>query len=379
MIRRLIRQRKKRRISGYERYLRGHSKRKKALLSYLVEPVLQHERGIETNRFSNNGIAITIPRALNELGYSVDIVDWEDSEPLPDEHYDLVIQHAGKNFHSVRTVLTGSNKLIYFSTGNYWRFHNEKEEERLAYFEERHGVRLKPDRYIEFPEEDANSAASGIIALGDPTVERTYAGFKNVRSIDNASYPDDHFLTSSKDFETSRKNLLFFAGGGNIHKGLDLVIDALADAPELNLYIMTSLNRDFARFYRRPLRDRKNIFYLGMTPMRSAAFYEVADRCAFSILPSCSEGQAGSIVETMNQGLIPVVTPETRLDTGSFGITLHDLTVGGLTSQISQMVRISPADAKEMSLAAREAAVEHHSPSVFLETFKRHVEDILSR
>ena len=106
-------------LYSYGKYLQanesGLNKNKRALVSYLVSPLSNPPQKI---RFSNDGIALNIARALNELGYIVDIVNWDDLNFIPEKKYDLFIGHGGKNFeniykHSLGNILWLEN--IYFN------------------------------------------------------------------------------------------------------------------------------------------------------------------------------------------------------------------------------------------------------------------------
>ena len=113
------------RIYDYKKYLyKSNRKPKKALVSYLVNPVIDELSGVQTSLFSNNGAGRTIPKLLNELGYTVDVINWDDTRPITGK-YDLVIFHGGKNFDQIKKLKTNNNKLVYYSTGSYWRYHND--------------------------------------------------------------------------------------------------------------------------------------------------------------------------------------------------------------------------------------------------------------
>ena len=145
------------RIYDYKKYLhKSNRKPKKALVSYLVNPVIDELSGIQTSLFSNNGAGRTIPKLLNELGYTVDVINWDDTRPITGK-YDLVIFHGGKNFDQIKKLKTNNNKLVYYSTGSYWRYHNDEEQKRLDYFEKRHNKKYKLDREIQDAEEQANT------------------------------------------------------------------------------------------------------------------------------------------------------------------------------------------------------------------------------
>ena len=347
---------------------------KHALLSYLDVSIKQYLKHQPTSRFSNDGLAIGWLKVLLQLGYSVDVINWADTTFNFAHKYDLVVSHGGVNFEQLHKQLAADVPYIYFSTGNYWKFHNQQEEKRFADFQQRHGVSLPPDRYINFPEETANKRADGIVVLGDASMRDVYP-FPHVFTINNGSFPDDHFDKINKDYKKTKQNFLFFAGSGNVHKGLDLLIDAFKELDQ-NLYIVTRLEGKIAAVFKNDL-NLPNIHAVGEVNMRTAEFYEVMDKCAFAILPSCSEGQAGSVVECMNQGLIPIVSQETRLDTEDFGFTLKTSSIEEIKSVVSQAASLSPEEVRKRAQRTRTSAVHDYSPGAFENNLKRDVQTIL--
>jgi len=350
--------------------------KKRALLSYLAQPVIDSMSGKEITRFSNSGIVISWARVLNELGYIVDVINWDDRNFKPVRPYDLVIFHGGKNFEKIYKNLHGKPKIIHFLTGSYWKFNNEGEDRRRADFKRRHGIETPRDRYIYANEDPVNRAADLIIVLGDPSMKQTYKQYDNVTTINNASYPDEHFDKVNKDYSKARNNFLFFAGSGNIHKGLDLLIDAFKNLEE-HLYIVTVPDKQVLDTFKKEL-NLPNIHLIGQVNMRDPKFYEIMDKCAFVILPSCSEGQAGSVVEAMNQGLIPIVSKETRLDTRGYGVILAGNTIPCIKKTVNKLSRMTADDVNKMSIRTRKIAVKQHSPEKFRDNLKTAVLQIIN-
>lgn len=365
-----------RRIVGYREFLNKWRYRKKqALLSYLCSPVISHLQSSSTFRFSNEGIALAWAEVLNRLGYEVDIINWDDTDSRPANNYDLVIVHGGKNYESLVKKLEPNYKLIYFSTGSYWKFNNQAEEQRLKDFQRRHKITPKPDRYIYDSEEEVNYAASGIIALGDPSMMDTFPKDLRVITINNASYPDDHFDKAPKDYSQAKNNFLFFAGSGNIHKGLDLLIDSFKDLDQ-HLYIVTVPDKQVLSVFKQEL-SLPNIHLTGDVNMRTQEFYEIMDKCAFVVLPSCSEGQAGSVVEAMNQGLIPIVSKETRLDCRNYGAVLKSNSIACIKQTVRKFAALEPAEVEKLARLTRQTAIKDHNPDKFRKDLKQAIESIL--
>ncbi len=164
--------------------------------------------------FSNPGIAQNIPRALNELGYIVDIINFDNKKFAIKERYDLFIGHLGINFETICKQLPTEAVKIYFSTGNYWKFANKQETDRLEYLNKRRSIILPYDRYIHDDEEFANRNADGIICLGSEIVKQTYSEFPLVVSLNNAAFPDIKYNYDEKDFRKDERTSYSIVGPG---------------------------------------------------------------------------------------------------------------------------------------------------------------------
>lgn len=339
------------RVYDYKKYLsKSTSKPQKALVSYLVDPVIDELSGIGTDLFSNNGAGRTIPKVLNELGYVVDIINWDDTKPIKGE-YDFVIYHGGKNFEQIKELKNTSNKLVYYSTGSYWRYHNTQEQKRLDYFEKRHNKKYKLDREIQYAEEDANTSSDAIIALGNQDTAKTYAKFRRVYNLEGASMPIAK-PRSIKAMDSENIGFLFMAGPGNLHKGLDIILDAWAKLPKnLHLHIITYLDDDFVDYYRNQLYDSLNIHTHGYVMQRSEHYYDIIKDCQFSVLLSCSEGSPGSVIESMHQGLIPIISRESHVNIDNHGYVLKKNTVEELRDLI---LSLSSLDHREIIKSQQE-------------------------
>ncbi len=347
--------------------------RPRALLSYLVEPVAIPEGDERFLRHANVAHAREMVRALNRMGYVVDAVDYRDTSFIPKGHYDLFVGHGGLNFERISRRLSKATVRVYFSTGCYWKFHNDQELARLAGLSSRRGLKVAPDRLILNSEEGALRAAHAIVALGNRFTSATYAAFPRVIPLDGAVPHDDWYGTVEKDFAEGRNHFLYYAGDGCVHKGLDLLLESFAALPQ-QLWICARMDPGFSDAYARELADCPNIHLVGWVLARSARFYGLMSRCNWVILASCSEGQAQSVVECMNHGLVPVVSRATGLDTDGVGFLLDPCTIGEVSRTVAELADLPPEHCREMSRAARMAAVTDYS----LERFSRRFEDAMA-
>ena len=341
---------------------------KKALVSYLVGPLQPPPDKRDVSTFSNAGIAQYIPRALNELGYSVDIVNYDNRKFVPSKKYDLFFGHGGINFEQIAKTMGPGCTKIYFSTGIYWKEWNRVEKERLAALGRRKGVVLPADRFIEQDEESANLTADGIICLGNDHARSTYDKFPLVLNVNNAVFSDPSPYPV-RNFSERRNNFLFFNGPGNVHKGLDLLLEAFSGLKQ-HLYVRQAIEPEFFKVYEKELTGRPNIHLLPFLKKPSHEFSSLMGSCAFVISPTCAEGQPGSVIECMAHGLIPVLSREANIDTKEFGITLSENSVEEITSVVRALSDKDDPWFREKSAGVLEEVRQYYTPEHFLSAMK---------
>ena len=351
---------------------------KRALLSYIVHPFSIPRHDPRFLRHINIWHAQEIVRILNQLAYIVDVVDYRDTSFVPRKRYDLFVGHGGINFERIAQRLPDGATKIYFSTGCYWKFHNGQELSRFAALRERRRVDLPPDRLIKNSEEGALLAADGVIGFGNGFTRQTYAAFSPVIMLNSTSLFDDMDERHDKDFDEGKANFLYFAGAGPVHKGLDLLLETFVGLDQ-HLWICSGIDQRFAQVYSDELHNRSNVHLVGWVQPRSARFCELMDSCNWVILPSCSEGQAHSVVECMNQGLIPVVSRACGLDVEDYGVVLDPCTIEEISTVVSMLSSYSAAQCREMSVRARKAAASDFSESKFANNMTKAIQYMIAQ
>ena len=352
---------------------------KRALLSYIIEPFLISKDDPLFFSHINIWHAQEIVRALNQLKYVVDVIDYQDTQFIPHRSYDLFVGHGGINFENISEQLPGDTTKIYFSTGCYWKFHNQQELARFVALRKRRGIDLPLDRFIKQSEEGALRAADGIIGLGNRFTEKTYTDFSPVIMLNGASPWDDHYERCSKDYEKGRNHFLYFAGRGCVHKGLDLLLEAFRRLEKQHLWICSYIDNGFAEVYSDALFNHPNIHLIGWVQIRSRKLYDLMNTCNYAVLPSCSEGQAQAIVECMNQGLIPVVSRACGVDVGNYGVLLDPCNIDEIDKMIRRLSAYSTAQCRQMSQGARKTAITDFSESAFLLNITHAIQQIVNR
>lgn len=348
---------------------------RRALLSYITQPFVLPADHHSHLMFSVFGLAKCIAQALLDMGFDVDVIDYEDVSFRSDKTYDLVVVHGGVNFETLLRSVVGDAKIVYYSTGNQGGFWNEACVARFAALRTRRGIDLPLDRFIRYSEQRANALADGIVCLGNQAMVDTYWGFPTVIALNNAAYADGFFDAQSKDYAGGHRNFLFFGSRGSVHKGLDLVLEAFTGL-DAELYLCGAIEPEFRVAFAREL-ALPNVHDMGWVQLRSAPFYELMRTCNCTIFPSASEGQPGGIVECMHCGLIPIVSRETNVDTGDYGVTLANCSVESVRAAVTEVMAQPTAWHEAASRRTHEAAVTDFTPEVFQARFREAVQTIL--
>jgi glycosyltransferase involved in cell wall biosynthesis len=97
------------------------------------------------------------------------------------------------------------------------------------------------------------------------------------------------------------------------------------------------------------------------------------------ILPSCSEAGVASAVEAMHAGLIPILTYETGVDVGDFGILLKSEAIDHIRAAVMTIAELPASEVEQRARAAWEHARTNHTRPLFVEAFRDIVREVAGR
>ena len=309
----------------------------------------------------------SIVSALIKLGCVVDVARYDCEEGLRSD-YDYVIGQ-GSAFR-LASSLNPSAKRILYLTENLPELSFIKEQERIDYFYERHGIQLKLTRSGKFFVKEDFDNLEACVYIGNPSGVQK---FPNVRAFDLRPYGiiNPLFDQSKRDYNTARKRFFWIGSNGAVHKGLDILLDVFSKHSELELYIIGLTEKD-RRILRKQMGPNvKNYGYIDS--LTGVCFSNLVTECGFVILPSCSEGIPTSVITGMNHGLIPLVTKETNLEAPT-GEIFSDYLVETIEDAI---IRWSNKDVDYLALQSEQT--RHYALKTFgNEQYSKRIEEILT-
>ena len=183
-----------------------------------------------------------------------------------------------------------------------------------------------------------------------------------------------------KDFAAAAGRFLWIGSQGFVHKGLDLVLEAFARCPELHLTVCGPLDEEpgFVAAFRRELFATPNIETLGWVDIASPAFAGLCRRTAALVYPSAAEACCGTVVNSMQAGLIPIVSVGAGVDVDpDFGMVLGELSVEAISQAVRSLAARPPADLAAMARRAWTVARDTYTVETYRAVFGAAIERIV--
>lgn len=348
---------------------------KKALIICASDGFLQTPDQLRQSPHANQAQNVEIARAFNRLGYSADIMDVFDSESCPQKHYDVVFgEHY--NYGRLLSHLSSETLKIFYATRSYWRAEHQAIEERAARIQQTRGAVIPVKHWEE--ENNWVEQSAAVIVVGNKTTAATFGSqHVPVQMIDNSALHLPPPNLSQKNFAEARKNFLWVGSRTLLRKGLDLVLEAFSTLPDLHLWICGPVDedneRDFVSAYRQELFHTSNIHPIGFIAPQSETMITLMNKCAALIFTSCSEGMSGGVLDCMAQGLVPIISQESGVDTEDFGMTLEPCTVESIREAVTSFAGLAPETCRTMAQEAYDKTQTRYT----LAAYGRNIERLL--
>jgi len=349
------------------------------LLAYIVDPFLLKTGENVSQQHTNHFESLQIAHIFLDLGYSVDVIGYENTVFRPSKQYQFFIS-ARTNLALIASRLNADCiKIAHFDTSHF-AFNNAASYQRVLELQARRGVTSTSIRVVE--NNLALEHADYAVILGNEFTLGTYAyGNKPMFAL-NVPTPNVYPSPEAKDFDSCRKNYLWIGSSGFVHKGLDLVLEAFSQLPDFQLTVCGPLEKfgktnQFCKQFHKELYETPNIKTVDWVDVSSPLFQDIVNNCLALIYPSSAEGQNGSAITCMQAGLIPIVSYQSGVDVHDYGVMLADCSVSTIKSTIQRTSDLATDKLAEMASTAWRYARTHHSHDAYRKRYREIVQTIL--
>jgi glycosyltransferase involved in cell wall biosynthesis len=346
------------------------------LISYLTEPFTIGPWDKSSNYHTMYWECHEIARLFSKKGYACDIIDSQRHTFIPKKNYFVCID-SGNDLERLSAYLPKTCKKVFHILISHWDSYNKAEKDRLDALEKRRGVKLLPRRKME-PSRDAE-LADFLEGFGNETIFKTFERFNKSIFFIPISAVIEYEFPKDKDFNTARKNFLWFGGGGAVLKGLDITLEAFAKMPNLNLHVCGPVygEQDFAEEYKKELTETPNIRFYGRLDIASKEFIDIINKCSAIVYPSGGEGSSGAIVQAMHAGLIPIITHETGIREDSGYIPLLNPTPESIAESVTSFSKLPVEEMRKKSKEIWSYAKKTYTRSEFSRVYGKFIDEVL--
>ena len=346
------------------------AEQKRILICYL--DYLRTIRELNRNfGHTNRQEMMQILKVCIELNLRIDVCacyDRNAKEEIRENYYDYILGF-GDTFFYAKEKNPGAVAILY-TTENPYRISYERETERLRYFTERTGRTFHLERTGVYYKKDDEKKADRIICLGEPSYFADTG--KPVDRVWPSALKNPDFAL---DFSRKKKtNFLVYGVDGFIHKGNDILVELFAKHPEWNLYLCGARGAEKAEEAGYKLTE--NVHVCGFVDTMSDQFHEIAAKCYYLLLPSCSESPSTSALTALRHGIIPIVMKGNGLDElGDYCRYFEDYHMENIEQTIAEAVCVDEEVLQQQGRAAMEYADEHY----MLQEYTRQIKNILGK
>jgi glycosyltransferase involved in cell wall biosynthesis len=359
-----------------------HKNSKLALLSYILEPFKNIRATSSPSKHSNYGNAWEVIRVLNSLGFDVDIIEASQEFDII-EPYDLVIGTLDC-IDRFKPFLPEKTTFIFYALGAYVDTRNGPQGEllRIKNLEKRTQKNYFPKRLFKNAESIRRSVekADGVIITGgNATIESFPRHILTKSEICTMPiFPETIPLASKMHKDNIGKEYLWFFGYGQVHKGLDLVIEAFLKMPQYNLNIVGTMETDFYLIYGDKINQSKNIYYYGFLDTKGPQFLEIIQKSFCFIAPSVNEGISCAGAILLQLGLYPIISYETGLDLpDNAGIVLKESSIDEIRAEVEKVSNLTTDELYRQTSILKNYSKEKYSPEAFNYDFTKAVKNII--
>jgi len=323
--------------------------------------------------FNIDGLTFLVVKVLNEQGYLVDILSYQETAHRLTKKYDLFIGHGGNCASLIDSLEANQTQIVQYVSQAYWREFLRQSNERYERVCRRnhvplisHHVRAHTEKERR-GEEQLAAHAKYFFTGNCPRMIQGYGEYaRKIHPVGWAAYLESDLIVADRDFDAGRKGFIYVAGsGGNIQKGLDLLLETFAQTPELNLYIYCDVEKEVRDLYRKELSlpNIQYIYHWRFNPFRKR-LRALLRRINFTITAPIDTGIGTAFLGSLGIGLIPVGYADMPVTSANSHLS-PAWDVDSLVQNVKEASAMPVEWCRQASVFSRQNFRENWSPEAF--------------
>ena len=305
-------------------------------IAYITDVFYHKDDRSLRNSHQNQREALTQVEVFNELGYNVYVQQYLSKREIPKLKFDIIFGHE-PNF--VRAVDKNPDAFkVHYVPGAYIDHRNSQIIRMTDYVNKTYNSSIPYRRLLEYDNPNHSSkiayeVSDKILMIGSKFTVDTFPVHLHSKIV--IIHQSTQLTHTIKNIQYAPANEFFFMGsGGNILKGISLLVEYFSKHPEYVINIVGPIEDDVKGALHTRLTD--NIIFHGYVDVNSDAMIDIMKQCNFIIYPSGSEGMPGAVLNSMKNGLIPIVTKWAAFDEiEEYGYILEDWSVNAIDKGVN--------------------------------------------
>ncbi len=341
-------------------------------VAYISGVFYNKENASVLNSHQNQREALAQVEIFNEMGYNVYVQQYISKGKIPKRKFDIVFGHE-PNF--VRAAIQNPQAIkVHYVPGAYIDHRNGQIRRMTDYVNKTYKSSIPYRRLLEYdnPNHDSKTAyemADKILMIGSKYTIETFP--ESLRTKIVPIHQSTQLSRTTNDIQYASSNEFFFMGsGGNLLKGISLLVEYFSRHPEYTINIVGPIEPDVKEALNGIITS--NIKMHGFVDVNSDEMLEIMGRCNFVIYPSGSEGMPGAVLNSMKNGLIPIVTRWAAFDEiEEYGYVLENWTIDA----IGEGIEWSNSLSKDKIITLKEKCFRYVDKTYSLEIYKQEFRD----
>jgi hypothetical protein len=308
---------------------------------------------------------------LNKLGYNVYVRHYEYSGEIPNYNFQIIFGHpplieqAAKQFPKAIMVM--------YATGCLYTHQNKQEIEITNAINKRYGFSIPYVRLVK--PYNCHITSNKILLIGSKYTIETFPADTHFK-ITTIHQSSQAIRTINSICYSNENEFLFIGSGGNLLKGVSLLVDYFSIHPTKTIHIIGPIE-EYLDSIRGTLTP--NIILHGWLDINSDKYLSIISRCNFIIYPSGSEGTPGAVINAMYNGIIPIVTRWAAFDEISdYGFLMEGWDVKSIEVGINWADSLNKGGVLSRKIKCAHFARQTYNIEKFSEEFEKFFRNIYS-